>query len=71
MVKFSVYLNRHVFIMFLISPPLGISGRLSFVNMAFPGYLYTWVTKDAKFIHVHNEDSDQIAQMRSTNSSHR
>ena len=35
--KFSIYLNRRVFVM---SPSCGTSGRLCFLIMAFPGYLY-------------------------------
>ena len=55
-VKFSIYLNRRIFVMvhlwfhlrrlryhlFLISPSFGASGRLYFVIVLFPGYLYLY-----------------------------
>ena len=40
-VKCSIYLNRHVFVMSSLFP-LGASGRVCFVIESFPGYLYLY-----------------------------
>ena len=47
MVKFSIYLNRRVFVMFypylfLISPSFCASGVFGFVIVAFSGYLHLY-----------------------------
>ena len=40
-VKFSIYLNRCVFVMLLISSSLGASGELCVVVMGSPGYRHS------------------------------
>ena len=67
-IKFSVYLNRHAFVMDIIraatlaNVPTDMCAHRRFRSESWLGTI--WTAKDANFLHADNKDSDQTARTR-------